>query len=1428
MSDTREDGFRAATGAVKGGRKPATEREIEATVELDGADAIGALSAPSLAAEFAKAIVELGDDVIAPLLADKDNADAVNVLETLPSIAKNLSEEFARLEDEKGEGAPSVTGSPLELGAALLSASMGIRKSFGDMPDEFRFAVDAGIDGLRAFADLPEVLTGRDEAVEFYKRAGSLPAPVRSPGAEIPILRSLLARVPNHETYIEPYAGAAPLFWAKARAKREILADRDRGVVAFYKFLQAASNEDLAWFRSQKWSLDPEHFEKLKGQSPRSLRGRAYRFKYLNLFSIQGRGARVDHSDRTAKQTGEIFLKNLEGYRARLEGVEILDADGLEVARKYDGEGVFMYLDPPLSGARMAEEETEAPEWSDDDVSKLSEGLSALKGRVLVSTLDKIDPGEGWRRYNFARALKGAPLGKRRSLIWNYDKGEEPTRKSADGVVACEFCDGLADLALAWNGGIVGACSDHEDQARDLIEEVHKADIVEQFECGIAKREEVSKLGVDEINPRALAAVDDRELLSINRRLHQIYGGNFEGNNRVTAGDLNREAVVNAYIFVAAEMEDRDMKPKQTALAIEAEQLRATRNSKTEKRELAVVNPGGEGTGELIKLDDVLPLFSSFKVRMPFLWLVGSLANHGKTRGDIDLLVKGPLSPELLQVIKFRLARMLPPELSKRLSVIDDDLGGPFTDHVELADLVVEVRPEFATKEMRLQKADDPLLDWPKEEGPLAAVFQYHFRGKSLHVDLRMKVAPDFLVGWTLSTQRPGVVPVVDTVEEAKRIGDGFSPDGDRYGKPFRSPARVAAFQKMRQPIEWLEISGRKFEPGEVGASPNEVGVIVAVDRPSVEWGIQKPFFHEYFFTGKDSTVQGIMAFRQLTGTSKAIKLEGEGGDPYEQGRRTPEGETFWTGMITKSTLPSVLKPRAVREGTMPPNGKSALPRSLEVVTPKQFRYWEATGKEAQDIRDALVKERFFTDENVRIVDGQFRRVIAKRFLYTGDGSDYTPTKALGSARFALSWQRWKGQRVVRGGPSRQIWILSIKGLPGWELQRDPLAEKDPITAVKRSDSNEALFSLEGDVEPGRAYGGEVLNDTKATPSEISIVDEGTVEFVEMGPGVVRARFNGKKLRGLYTLAAEEKGSSIWTFAPGDDMEKSDDGDPWDSDDVHLYDADVIEGEAPRSESAKVETPERKVKDGREIRAIVYERHPVKDSPGVYNFLCAIGPVNPDQWKATVEVDGKTYAPIGSTSNSDADAKVGDVIQVEATEILVDASGDKHSVHWFTPNVIGVVTGRPMKAEEVVALAKPEEIKKVLDGLFEVEREVPIIKAAGEKRIVYGIVLVPEEVDAQGDIYSEEAIAEAAHGYMERFANMGIMHRELANGKIKILESFLAPVDMTIGGQKVKRGTWLLVVRVIDDKLWSDVKTGKWTGFSIGGSARRVPVSTSA
>ena len=55
---------------------------------------------------------------------------------------------------------------------------------------------------------------------------------------------------------------------------------------------------------------------------------------------------------------------------------------------------------------------------------------------------------------------------------------------------------------------------------------------------------------------------------------------------------------------------------------------------------------------------------------------------------------------------------------------------------------------------------------------------------------------------------------------------------------------------KAPEPVPWLKYQG-KVEPGEVGATRFLPGYFLVIDEFEVQWGAQKPDFHEYFMDGK-------------------------------------------------------------------------------------------------------------------------------------------------------------------------------------------------------------------------------------------------------------------------------------------------------------------------------------------------------------------------------------------------------------------------------------------------------------------------------------------------------------------------------------------------------------------------------------------------
>lgn len=103
-----------------------------------------------------------------------------------------------------------------------------------------------------------------------------------------------------------------------------------------------------------------------------------------------------------------------------------------------------------------------------------------------------------------------------------------------------------------------------------------------------------------------------------------------------------------------------------------------------------------------------------------------------------------------------------------------------------------------------------------------------------------------------------------------------------------------------------------------------------------------------------------------------------------------------------------------------------------------------------------------------------------------------------------------------------------------------------------------------------------------------------------------------------------------------------------------------------------------------------------------------------------------------------------------------------------------------------------------------------------------GIVLEPDEVDSQGDTIDASEVRKAAHLFLRRYnegTTLGLMHQEFEDIGIRVVESYIAPIDFELGGQSVKKGSWVMTIHVISDDIWVRIKDGELTGFSIGGVA---------
>ena len=107
-----------------------------------------------------------------------------------------------------------------------------------------------------------------------------------------------------------------------------------------------------------------------------------------------------------------------------------------------------------------------------------------------------------------------------------------------------------------------------------------------------------------------------------------------------------------------------------------------------------------------------------------------------------------------------------------------------------------------------------------------------------------------------------------------------------------------------------------------------------------------------------------------------------------------------------------------------------------------------------------------------------------------------------------------------------------------------------------------------------------------------------------------------------------------------------------------------------------------------------------------------------------------------------------------------------------------------------------------------VEKQIPtehrIIKRDDEQHYLTGIVYEPMKKDAHDNFMTAEEIAKAAHWYAKFGNNVDRQHDFEPLEKVRVVESYIVPVDMTIGEELVTKGTWVMVVEVEDSEIWDN------------------------
>lgn len=205
-------------------------------------------------------------------------------------------------------------------------------------------------------------------------------------GGKNRLAKQIIAILPAHTTYVEPFAGGAQVFFHKEPSKVEVLNDLDFDIVNFFRVCQHHYDELVRYLNycliSRRW------YDLLATEQAASLTDiqRAGRFFYLQKNSFGGLVLKqhyhygvVQRPNYNPKRIPEI----IQAAHQRLQGVQIESLSYEQILEKYDRPMTLFYLDPPYWQRKLYKFN-----FSDQNFTDLERRLHGIKGRFILSLDD--------------------------------------------------------------------------------------------------------------------------------------------------------------------------------------------------------------------------------------------------------------------------------------------------------------------------------------------------------------------------------------------------------------------------------------------------------------------------------------------------------------------------------------------------------------------------------------------------------------------------------------------------------------------------------------------------------------------------------------------------------------------------------------------------------------------------------------------------------------------------------------------------------------------------------------------------------------------------------------------------------------------------------------------------------------------------------
>lgn len=246
-------------------------------------------------------------------------------------------------------------------------------------------------------------------------------------GGKRRLAQHILPLFPEHACYVEPFCGAAALFFMKQPVKVEVLNDVNGDLVRLYRVVQHHLDEFVRQFR---WALTSrELFGWLQETPPDTLTDiqRAARFFYLQKCGFGGKVEGQTFGTATTARSRLNLLRmeeELSAVHLRLHQVFVEHLGWEACVEKYDRPHTLFYMDPPYWGT-----EGYGVDFDLGQYDRMAERLRTMKGKAVVSVNDIPEMRQAFKGLSMKRLQVSYTVGanatgrevKGELLIRNFD-----------------------------------------------------------------------------------------------------------------------------------------------------------------------------------------------------------------------------------------------------------------------------------------------------------------------------------------------------------------------------------------------------------------------------------------------------------------------------------------------------------------------------------------------------------------------------------------------------------------------------------------------------------------------------------------------------------------------------------------------------------------------------------------------------------------------------------------------------------------------------------------------------------------------------------------------------------------------------------------------------------------------------------------------